>query len=725
MPTRGYSMIPGTLIEPTFPLARYRSHQVSGNLNSIIRNITEPGELILEINTTGSSYVREAVQNNRRILALNTNPISMLITHIALNPIDATEIRAALTRLGDIPKGGQPLIAHINQQYNTRCPHCAHMGTAAWFAWDRDTQQPFLKCVHCPNCGTDREGPADKGDVLSKNLNPTTGLAYHVALERAAANNESIHSRISELVSLYTARNLSALMDVIHRLPQASTSPDVRRILTTFIIEALDQGSSLIPHGNSDVRPKSFRPPRLFMEYNIWDLIEIAMEMYAKQKQLRHIAHGPATSLQSFLNSNQGYLLIANTLQSVAPRLPKEHIKLIILHPEVPDVVYWAMSSLWSTWLWKSDMLPSALRAFMGRRRIDQEWHQHELISTLKDIQPSLHSEAKILCPLTSNSVSSLEDILISARATGYEVKYWLDALPDGFRVLFEAVAVNATSPPTPPLQYYAKTLAHRGEPETLSQLKAAYLVEVPQARLESLTMPLSGDFTLLGDSQLVWLHNDRVAEKPLADRVEETTLQLLQKNASWIRGELETEIYTLFNGSQTPESELVSVCINAYTVASGDNMVSLRPEDTPKTRRSELRDSRTQIEQLGINLGFTVGRRLNGDIVWKEPGIVPYLFRFTSTALLPPHLINVNRDQNSDRRCLVLPGGRASLVALKLRRDPRLQQAILRNNWVFIKLRHLRRMLIEIKHRGEIDFYLGLDPIVEKDTVQIPLPLE
>lgn len=724
MPTRGFSMIPGILIEPTIPLARYRSPQVSGNLSSIIQTITEPGDLILELNTKGETYVREAVQNNRRILALNTNPISILTTYIALNPVDVIEVRSALTRLGDSLKGDQTLRDHINQQFSTQCPYCAHTGTATWFAWNRETQQPFLKSVHCPHCDADREGPVNASDMVAKNLNPTTGLAFHVALERAASNDASIHARISELVSLYTTRNLSALMDVIHRLPQASASPDIRRILTAFIIEALDQGSSLIQHGNTDARPKSLRPPRLFIEYNVWGLIENAMQKYANNKQHEHFTLRSAPTLQSFLNSNQGYLLIANTLQSVTPRLPQGQIKLLILHPEIPDFVYWALSSLWSTWLWHSDMLPAALRAYMGRRRIDQEWHQQELISTLKEAQPVLHTEASLLCSLAHNTLPALDDILIAARTTGYEVNNWLDTAPDGYRILLNSSDSNKLFPSTTPNQHFAKTLAERGEPLTLTQLKAAYLIEVPQARLENLATPLTDDFTLLGDSQLLWLQNNRSAEKPLADRVEEKILQLLQKHASWQRNELELEIYTMFNGSQTPDAELVNVCINAYTVAVENDTVSLRPEDTPKTRRAELRNSRTQIEQLGILLGFTVGRRINGDIVWKEPGIIPYLFRFTSTALLPPNLINVTRTQNSERRCLVLPGGRASLVALKLRRDPRLYQAISSNNWVFIKLRHLRRMLTEIKHRGEIDFYLGLDPIVEKDTAQIPLPI-
>jgi hypothetical protein len=718
-------MIPGTLFEPSFPLARYRTHQVSGHLNSLIHSITEPGEIILEINTSGTAYVHEALENTRRILAININPISMLITHTVLNPVDVTQVRAALTNLGDSPKGSQPLITHLNQQYRSKCPECAHEGIAAWFAWDRDTQQPFFKCVHCQNCGCDREGAADESDALQKNLNPTTGLAYHVALERAASHDESIRPRISELVSLYTNRNLSALMDVIHRLPQVTNSPDTRRILTVFVLEALDHGSCLSPYGNPDTRPKSLRPPRMFLEYNIWDLLENAMQAYSAQTKPNPIQNAPTPSLQSFITQSQGYFLIANTLQSVVPRLPNHEIKLVILHSEIPDVVYWALSSLWSTWLWKSEILPPAFRAYMGRRRIDQEWHQQDLVTTLHEIKPSLDLAAKILCPLATNSISSLEDTLAALRTTGYRVESWLNADPDGYRLLFTPATVDHMLPPTPPLQHYANTLGQRGEPTLLQQLKAAYLIEEPNALAVSLPSQLSSEFITYENTEYIWLANDSNTLKPLADRVEESILQCLQRKVTWMGEELEAEIYRQFNGPQTPDPELVQVCINAYTLGDEYNTVTLRPEDTPKTRRNELRMSRIQIEQLGIQLGFTVGRRLNGDIVWKEPGNITFMFRFTSTALLTPHLLNVPRAQASERRYLVLPGGRASLVALKLRRDPRLFYAITNNNWGFIKFRHLRRMLTEIRHRGEIDFYLGLDPVVEKDTAQIPLPLE
>ncbi|MDF1513053.1 MAG: hypothetical protein P1S60_04520, partial [Anaerolineae bacterium] len=273
------------------------------------------------------------------------------------------------------------------------------------------------------------------------------------------------------------------------------------------------------------------------------------------------------------------------------------------------------------------------------------------------------------------------------------------------------------------PNQYYIQLLENRGEPLSREVLQAAYIADIEADLPIDFPARLPDGLEDVPGTQLIWLQNESNARKPLADRVEQLILQCLQKQSRWKREELEARIYAQYNGGLTPEPELVKTCIDAYTVA-GQHYVTLRQEDTPNTRKDELRESRLKIKQLGVQLGFTVGRRLNADIVWKQKGHISYLFRFSSTALLSQSLANVSRFQSNERRCLVLPGGRASLVALKLRRDPRFQTVVTRYNWVFVKFRHLRRMLAEIKHRGEIDFYLGLDPIVEKDTVQIPLPL-
>jgi hypothetical protein len=345
------------------------------------------------------------------------------------------------------------------------------------------------------------------------------------------------------------------------------------------------------------------------------------------------------------------------------------------------------------------------------------------MIESVNQLTSLLNENARILAPTSSNTIPSLVNILSPMRRSQYQIEQWLDTGTDGFRFLFQ-YDITDSKTLLQPMNHFVHTLEQRGEPCTLRRLKAAYLIENPDATLDDLPSDFDSHLTFLPDTDLVWLRNEQKTAKPLADRVEETTLKLLQGQNRWERDHLEEEIFSNFTGLLSPEPELVNVTITAYTEKADEDTFILRPEDTAKTRRQELRDSRDQIEQLGIQLGFNVRRRLNSDIVWKEPGKVPYLFRFTSTALLASNLMQTTHLRTSERRCLVLPGGRAALVALKMRRDPRLLQAVERDNWVFIKFRHLRRMLTEITHRGEIDFYLGLDPIVEMDTAQIPLPL-
>ena len=74
-------------------------------------------------------------------------------------------------------------------------------------------------------------------------------------------------------------------------------------------------------------------------------------------------------------------------------------------------------------------------------------------------------------------------------------------------------------------------------------------------------------------------------------------------------------------------------------------------------------------------------------------------------------------------QRYLVIPGGRAALVGEKLEGNPLWQRAVDRAGWRFIKYRHVRQLMAQ----QEVDEYalraiVGLDPIVEREAVQIPL---
>jgi hypothetical protein len=182
--------------------------------------------------------------------------------------------------------------------------------------------------------------------------------------------------------------------------------------------------------------------------------------------------------------------------------------------------------------------------------------------------------------------------------------------------------------------------------------------------------------------------------------------------------------VYAHFPGSLTPDLTLVRVCIESYSTREGETL-RLRPEDDPQRRADERKALRGDLVALGKRLGFKVRRRGGWDARWLEEGRETYVFAISATAALAPHLLAGRAADEGAYRCLVLPGGRAQLVSLKLQRDPRLARAVEADGWQFIKFRHLRRLVAQEEEeldRHALKTVLGLDPIAEQEAAQIPL---
>jgi len=725
-------LVPGLPVAPSSPLARYRAPTPAGFARAALADVTVPGDLVLELGIHEGTYIREALDLGRRVLGLNVNPLPLLWIDDALQPASLPEVQTAFTRLGDLPKGTQPFIAHVRDLYLSRCPTCEADGVAEWFAWDRDAKRPFAKRVHCPNCAEPQEGQVDARDhARLEQFSPHSGPAYHIALGRAAPLDDPIRERAAELVTLYTPRNLSLLMDIIHRLPQAAPTPAIERALALLVLEALDLGSSLVPYNEPLTRPRSLRPPARFLENNVWMVMEKAIEDYGARTStpagIAIDAPVSATAVDAALTALQEsqpgtYLLLSQPLRTVAPAIPTDSITALLLHPQPPDATFWALSALWATWLWK-DVPHPAMHTFLGRRRLEWEWYHRSLTVTLKRLAPLLKRDAPLLIVLPENDPTMLAHVIAATAQAGFQLKRWIACPPRGYRLAFHCNGPVATH--TTGDQPLLKVLQRRGEPVQKVLLEAVHLInagkDAPE-HVEALPHLTHGPaFTLL-TPQVVWTPTTTRTAKPLADRVEESVLRLLQSQEAWTRAALESAVYAHYCDELSPEPALVAACVDAYTDADAQDMLRLRAEDMPAARGAETRQIRGLLRQLGERLHFDVSQDEARNVVWADSGTPAYLFRCTTTAALGPHLLAA-QPPTPARRHLVLPGGRAALAALKLKRDPRLQQAVERDHWVFIKFRHLRRMATEINQRSDIEVYLGLDPIVEQAQVQIPLP--
>ena len=150
-----------------------------------------------------------------------------------------------------------------------------------------------------------------------------------------------------------------------------------------------------------------------------------------------------------------------------------------------------------------------------------------------------------------------------------------------------------------------------------------------------------------------------------------------------------------------------------------------LREEDGVERRGRELAELRRELRTLGARLGFRVRRGKGWGVRWVEEGKDRYVFALSPTAALGRFLLTGPAVPSTARPCLVFPGGQAELLAYKLRRDPRLARVAEERSWQFIKFRRLRRLIAEGLDRGLFEAVMRLDPIVEREGVQIPLFFE
>lgn len=712
--------------------------------------MTQPGDLVLEFGCSGGGYIREVLGIDRRIVALNPNPVALLWAHLDLTPVPISEVKGAFTHLGDMAKGDQPLSTYMRRRYTSRCPLCGSMSTVEWYAWDRDAGHPFEKRVHCAACNAVHEGPVDEEDLAHCGSFPVeSGPAYHLALLRAAPPDDPHRARIARLVQLYTERNLGLLMDLLHRLRGLQASQEVRRVITGLVLDALDRGSSLSPYEEPEARPRTLRVPQRFLERNVWMLLEQALEHYATTAPGifadlagSAVLRAPVASLPQLMeHTDNRHLLLTRPVSALNVPEVAGAVKMVIHQIQPPDATLWALAALWSKWLWGDDA-PATLQNFLYRRRFDWDWYERNLRSGLLQVRPLLDRDAMLLMTTTLPSSAPVRAAVRAATAAGFELEQWIAAAPHGYRLVLKprklspgvsagpADAAEETASRDDLIERAIETcgevLRQRGEPMRRQQLETACALKAPTQSLPDLREVETPELIKM-DGGYLWLAAPAGANRPLADRVEHHILRLLQSEDITSEDALIAAVYRTFTGALSPEPQLIQAYIEAYATVAPDGTLVLRPEHEPVQRRNRAQRTRALIKRVGEALGYQVAQRRQGDIAWTEEKRRTYLLRCATTAYLGPHLLG-QQPPSEGWRLLVLADSHVALVQAKLARDPRLQALATHYHWVILGSAKIAEMFEDVARgnvtRSEIAAYLGLEPF-EEETVQMSLPLE
>src|SRR6185503_9987057 len=132
---------------------------------------------------------------------------------------------------------------------------------------------------------------------------------------------------------------------------------------------------------------------------------------------------------------------------------------------------------------------------------------------------------------------------------------------------------------------------------------------------------------------------------------------------------EVEQDLYPRLPGLLTPSQAMIYAVLSSYAIKDGGTW-RLRAEDVASARREELTHITGLIETIGNRLGYTT-RKSEKNHLWEQNGTLERTFTVLASALIGRAIAETPYPPG--QTVIVIPGGRAALVAYKTQRDPSL----------------------------------------------------
>lgn len=676
---------------------------------------------ILDPFSASPRAVLEAARAGCRVLVAANNPITRFILEVAAASPSEADLRLALAELAAARKGDERLEPHIRSLYQTACRQCGAPVIADAFLWDRSAAAsplPYACIYRCPACNHSGEQPASPEDIKNAAQYSSGGLHHARALERVAAQDDPDREHAEEALAAYLPRAVYALFTLINKLDGLPLPPERRNLLAALLLTACDQANTLWPHPTGRARPRQLTIPPRFREHNIWLALEQAVTLWASSRPPVPLVRWPE------MPAKGGVSIFEGRLKDLAEWLPSVHISAVLAALPRPNQAFWTLSALWAGWLWGRDAV-RPFKSVLRRRRYDWGWHTSALSAALESLAPMLPAGTPFFGVIAEAEPGFLSAAGIAASRAGFE----LDALvfqPESAQAQFHwrrPAARSAAAPPSQGEQIALARSASRsalleaGEPGRYLSLHAASLAALAEAHaftsvetaayeapaqlnaiLEEALSYRQGFLRFGGSEKSLeighwWLRDAQDAASPLSDRVEVALVRALLRQPGAALPEILQAVYQDFPGLSTPDAGLIHVCLDSY--AGQDPPESgrwrLLPQNSPKARQADLDEIAALLTRMAAALGWQASGR--SPLLWQDAsGRLVAAWHGITSGLIAEVL--TRREYPPAQSFIVLPGGRANIVAFKLQHAPLLRQAV-EEGWRFVKYRQVRQLAV------------------------------
>ena len=598
------------------------------------------------------------------------------------------------------------------------------------FYGERGEDAPYARVYECKKCGDAGERVVTPEDVeRAKKIASTDALHRSRAFERVASLDDEDRVYVEEAIQHYLPRPLYVLSTIINRLDGLNLTSERRRALTALILVACDAGNTLWDYPSERSRPKLLNIPNQFREHNVWMMLERGIALWTATASSVACEAWPKKIPES-----GGICIYEGRLKDLAHEVKKEiPISAVISALPRPNQAFWTLSALWAGWLWGREAV-EPYKIALRRRRYDWAWNATALHAAFAHLFELLPLGTPFFGLLPEAEPSFLTSALTAAGAAGFVLKSLaLRTEHDPIQTVWERGEQLKRESMEPGMDSIRgairEYLSERGEPASYLHVHAVGLIALAESHTlqkndqafdETMRKTQATiEAALNGDSDLVhysggesvetglWSLRTQSREESLTDRVEVAVVNFLQKNPDSIFLEIEDDLYPRYPGLLTPSKGMIYAVLNSYAEKDGASW-KLRAEDVASTRRKELNQMMALIDKIGRRLGYHT-RKQDKLLIWDEKGKVARVFSVLASALVGRAIAETSYPP--EQTLLVIPGGRAALIAYKAQRDPALAERL--KNVRLVKYRLLRALAeVPILTRETFEEQIASDPI-------------
>ncbi len=723
------------------PLNRFLPPVDEGVITQILGRYVSEGDLVFDPFGATPTVALEAAREGYPVIVAAHNPINRFILRKTLQPFTQAELHAALAQLAAIPKNGSRMEMVLLDLYRSECNRCGQAVNVEFFVWDKELGEPTHKVYSCGHCAFTGEAAATEEDWNRAADHSKRGLQHAIALEQVAPSGDPDRQHAEAALGVYPGRAIYALVTLLNKVNQADYQEPQLNAIRALMLSAFDAGNAMWSYPDGRPRPRQLVASARYKEHNLWRALEKAVDHWSLGSKAVDVVEW-----QAGINVAPGQVAIASCpAREVAEALNQDQVGGLISVPPRPNQAYWTLSALWTAWLWGREAA-SSIKVALRRRRYDWAWHAGALRTVLSGITESLTAGTPSVIYIPEAEPGFLEAALIGFDASGFELIG--RAFRSGEQQAFFQWSYPAGEAPGWDerrgreliRQSVGESLIRIGEPAPYAIIHVGAWSKLARERfiasafqhergqgLQVLDDWLEDELSDRGqwqhltrgvelESGSYWFVQQISTDDPLFDRVERMVLGLLRTVDAISEVELDLRVCEAFPGLATPDRRLIMACLQSYGQQRGDGLWTLRPEDYEEARAADCRDVHLLLRQLGQSLGYAVS---DGEpLQWLgSQGEPVYTFRVSEMASWGWTRMGAEERTLS----MVIPGGRAALVAEKARRDPRVREWMMTPGKV-IKFRHVRRLITEPGLTpANLDARMAIDPPEHQDP-QMPL---